>query len=439
MNEQIADAVIGLSYDGLSEAAQERLTLCLLANLTVGVAGVSSCVLPRPVRRGGIYTLLSGESADEARQAAFWNAAAMHARTQDDFHPVGNLHIGTVVIPALLAVAQEQAMTGSDFLDALAAGYMVATGMSRSASPKTTPRGVRSTGVYAPFGATAAVGRARGLGREHLASALGLTTAFAAGTTQAWLDGSDEWQVHPALAAEAGLRATELAAAGVRGGEHAIDGKAGLFRALLLDPVGWETLRDDFDPSAAIEESVIKRYPVSGICQSVVLAAERVSARLGDPDAVKCVLVEMNAFEITYPGTLNMGPAFRSFGDRLMSAAFCTAALLSRGALVFADFHGEACPARDRLLKVIEVRKDDRLKLLSSRITVEKVNGERIVEEVANSREQVRIDWSTIGEWGSALWEEAGRPAQAYEAFMTTIRGLPEAGNVSPADWLKAA
>ena len=424
MIEEISQRVADLSLDRLSEAARERLTLCLLANLAVGIAGARYCVVPEPAAGAGTYSLLSGGRARDARAAAFWNAAAMHARTQDDFHPVGNLHIGTVVIPALMAVANEVELSGRAFLEALAAGYMVATGLSRSASPRTTPRGVRSTGLYAPFGATAAVARARGLDPCTTASALALTTVFAGGTTQAWLDGSDEWQLHPAHAAESGLRACELAALGVRGGAHALDGRAGFFNALHGEPVLFDTIEADFDPSAALEESVIKRYPVSGICQSVVLAAERAAGRLPESPEIRSVLVEMNSFEITYPGTLNRGPDFRAFGDRLMSATFCAAAVLARRGLVFDDFQGAADPLRDRIIARTEVRKDDGLPLLSSRVTVTVGNGEKVVELVRDSRAEVRIDWETVTPWTVDLFADADKNRNECEAAIAAIRGL---------------
>src|SRR5690606_19119198 len=137
-----------------------------------------------------------------------------------------------------------------------------------------------------------------------------------------------------------GLRACDLAMQNVRGGAHALDGKAGFFNALLGEPVSFDMIEQDFDPSAALEQSVIKRYPVSGICQSVVLASERAAARIHDPSTIRSILIEMNSFEITYPGTLNRGPTFRAFGDRLMSATFCSAAVFARQGLVFDDFQG---------------------------------------------------------------------------------------------------
>src|SRR5690606_1192377 len=101
-----------------------------------------------------------------------------------------------------------------------------------------------------------------------------------------------------------------------------------------------------------------------------VLASEQAAERIPDPSAIRSILVEMNSFEITYPGTLNHGPLFRAFGDRLMSAAFCTSAVLSRRGLVFDDLMGADDPLRDRLVAATEVRKDDQLPLLSSRVTV---------------------------------------------------------------------
>lgn len=425
MIEDIASRVCDFSYDGLSPAAKERLLLCLLANLSVGVAGVRYCALPEPVREGR-YRLLSGHRTDSAREAAFWNAATMHARTQDDFHPVGNLHIGTVVLPALMALADEMPVSGRAFLDGLGAGYMVAVGLSRRFSPLTTPRGLRSTGYYSPFGASAAVARARGASREETASAIAMTTVFAAGTTQAWIDGSDEWQLHPAHGAETGLRTNELARAGLHGGAHALDGEAGFYNGLVGRRPTMAELAGDFDPSAAIEENVIKRYPVSGICQSVVLASERVAQRLGaGAEGIRRVTVQMNPFEMRYPGTLNRGP-FNAFGAKLMSARFCTASVLSRGGFDFPDFHAGGSPSRERIIALVDVVEDTDLPLLSARVSVELANGETLREEVRNSREEVAIDWASVDPWAIALWEEAGRDKDAYQRCRDAVLALPE-------------
>jgi 2-methylcitrate dehydratase PrpD len=134
MLKEIAGRVRALRFAALSDAGQQRLLLSLLCNISVAVAGVRYAAPPEPSSVGR-YRLFSGRMAGDARAAAFWNAVVMHARTQDDFHGVGNLHIGTVVLPALMTIVDEGGLSGDDFLSALAAGYMVAVGLSRSGSP----------------------------------------------------------------------------------------------------------------------------------------------------------------------------------------------------------------------------------------------------------------------------------------------------------------
>lgn len=428
MIRDIAQRVAGLSFGDLSGSAKERLLLALLGNLSVAVAGVRYTLVPAPPE-GGKIRLFSGQTTSDPRAAAFWNAAAMHSRTQDDFHPVGNLHIGTVVTPALLALADETELSGADFVDGLAAGYMVAVGLSRLFSPKTTPRGLRSTSLYAPFGATAAVARARHMSVDAIASALALTTAFNAGQTQTWVDGTDEWQVHTGVAAQSGLVATALAAAGVRGGDHALDGPAGFYRAVVGEEVTFARVQSDFDnPSLGIEENVLKRYPVSGICQSVVLAAERAVAQLDAKAQPRAVRIEMNSFEIGYPGNMNRGP-FRSFSDKLMSAAFCASSVVASRGFTFGDFHSGGNAARDALIAATEVVVDPALPLLSSRVTLTTADGKTVTGQVANSRAEVALDGSTIDPWAIGLWEEGGRTRQDYERCRDAVRGLPRAAN----------
>jgi 2-methylcitrate dehydratase PrpD len=87
MIRQIATVLSQVHWTGLSAAAQQKLKLCMLADLSVAVAGRPYCRLPvLPVHQGAQFTFGSGGAASAA-EAAFINAAMMHARNQDDFHP----------------------------------------------------------------------------------------------------------------------------------------------------------------------------------------------------------------------------------------------------------------------------------------------------------------------------------------------------------------
>jgi hypothetical protein len=430
MIRQLGQQLRAVAWKSLGEEAQRKLLLCLLANLSVAIAGRPALRLPRPVAGTG-HLLLDGGQTPVARDAAFHNAALMHARTQDDFHPIGNLHIATVVLPALLAQAEHggahRVATGEGFLDALATGYAAATGLSRRFSPVTTPRGLRSTCLYAGMGAAAAVGRLRGQDARGVGNTLGLAAQSGFGTTQCWRDGSDEYQLHVANGASQALLCAALTDGGVVAGEHALDGPSGFYPALTgVTPV-FQEISADFEPNTAIVETVLKRYPVSGICQPVVRLSERLAPQLVG-QAITGVLIEMNAFEMNYPGTLNAGPVYRSFSDRLMSARFCAGSVLEAGRFDFDAFLRAPSARLSQLMGATDVRAGDDLGTLSCRITVTMAGGAVVRGELRGGGQELAIGWDTIDAWCLELWRSAGRNEDAFARTRAAVLALPSSG-----------
>jgi len=422
MIPELAAAAQRIRYQDLPEAAQAKLRLLILANLCVAVAGVSGVKLPRPEAATEGYFLFGGGHTARAEEAAWFNAAVMHARTQDDFHPVGNLHLATVILPAAMAAAEREGSGGLALLDAVATGYTVTVALSRPGSVITTPKGLRSTGIYTPFGATAAVGRLLGLDRAQLESALAITASLACGLTQCWADGSDEWQLHVATAAQTGLRACGLAAQGFVGGRHALDGKAGFFSAFLGQQVAFADIEPDLTGGAPITETIMKRYPVSGICQPLTFLTERMMCQHRiDPAAIEAVRINMNPFEMRYSGTLNKGP-YRSFSDVLMSAAYCCAAVLQRGALQFDDLMQLQDPERDRLIAATEIEDDASLPKMSARLQLRLRDGGVVEDEVRDAGDLVGVSRFNVDDWGAALWGDAAEYARCRDA----VEALPE-------------
>ena len=137
----------------------------------------------------------------------------------------------------------------------------------------------------------------------------------------------------------------------------------------------------------------------------------------------------MNEFEMNYTGTLNRGP-FRSFSDRLMSAAYCCASVLANGRFEFADFNREPNPARERLIELITVQPAADLGTLSCRIRIEGAEGMLAEGSLRDGGRELAIDWDSIDNWAGALWQEAGR-AHAYPALRAAVLGLPD-GEIAP-------
>lgn len=285
--------------------------------------------------------------------AAFANAARLHARTQDDFHPFGRIHVGAVTLATALATSD---LTGERLLDALAAGYEAMCLVATAYSAKAQRRGLRPTGMFGPIGAAATAAVALGLDRDGVANALGLAAARSGGTMQSWLSGSDEWVLEPGAAARAGLEAALFSQAGAVASLEAFEGRAGWSRAYFGDDA--EPLRAALArPGSYVSEVAVKPYPVSGIAQVPTELACRAKRAVGG-GTVRSAVIRLSPSEASYPGSSNGGP-FRSRSDALMSVPFCIACAFTDGAVRIARL--ESPNELSDLVAVVELVSDEAL------------------------------------------------------------------------------
>jgi len=278
LNRDLATFTAGLELDELPHAVVDKAKACLLHGLAVGAAGVATGFGQTAEDAlgafdGGPATLLVSGRRAPAAAAAFANAALLHARVQEDTH--GTAHLGTVLIPAALAVAEESGADGATLLAALVAGYEVGGAFSREFTARSTPRGFRASGVYGPLAAAAAAGRVLGLDADRLASALSFASAFAGGTTESFAAGTSEWHFENAIASQSGLLAARLAAAGAVGADTAFEGDAGFLRAITGRTDGAERVTAGLGTTWEILNVTFKLYPVCAFNQIPVTAAVR--------------------------------------------------------------------------------------------------------------------------------------------------------------------
>ncbi len=261
-----------------------------------------------------IERALSGSSGPGV--LAFRLAARMHARTQDDFLPAGRIHLGAVVLPAVLARGS------GDVAPAVSAGFGVMAMVAETYGAEAQRRGLRPTGVFGPFGAAAGAAVAADLDDDSIAASLAIASTAAAGTTQAWIDGGSEWLTQVGAAARAGVEAAMLAAEGLPTARRALDGVAG-FSAAMFGDEGSRRLEERLRSGGPfVPAPALKRHPVSGIAQTAVAAsAEAGRGTRASPDRL---VVAMHPNELDYPGTRNTGP-FLSRSSSLMSIARCAA------------------------------------------------------------------------------------------------------------------
>ena len=178
----------------------------------------------------GKATLALGRRAT-VRAAALINGAASHTVEVDDIFRDGIYHPGAPTIPAALALAQANGVSGEKFLRAVVVGYEISTRIG-AAMGRAHYKYWHNTGTIGVFGACAAAAEILQLDARRFAHALATVTTFAAGLQQAFRHESMSKPLHAGRAAEAGVTAALAAREGVTGSLDVIEGDAGFGKAM---------------------------------------------------------------------------------------------------------------------------------------------------------------------------------------------------------------
>lgn len=400
----------------------ERLASCLLYNLSIAFAGhdsgdvIQAALLAVHDASGDCSLLVTGTPRGPV-DAAGINAELIAAGGQTDTHADMGGHLGCVVIPAVLALAQQRNASVNDVLAALAAGYEVPPRIGRGAVAETTARGFRGTSLFGVFGAVAGAARVIGLDAKQTAHALSLAANLAGGLTQCYTDGSPEGPLQVAQASRAGVLAALLAERGVPASSHVLEGGSGFYRAFsgtvpAIDLDGWTLPDVTFKPFPGC---AINQLPVFAIVE--LMRRERLAA-----DDIAQLDVWLSPSHAAYPGIDRHGP-FNSRMSAVMSAPFMLQVAMDSGTLQRTDFSQRFGPdAVHERSRRVRVHADELLAPFESRMVLTMANGSTLLCK-APPASALALAWAqtvTLCRAMSADWPTRD-PAAAFAALQRAV------------------
>src|SRR5438876_10647617 len=195
----------------------------------------------------GVCTAIGHARPMSAAGAAFVNGTAAHGEDFDDTFEGGPVHAGAVVVPAVLAVAEREGLSGRDSLLGIAVGVEVMCRASLVAPKLIHKAGFHPTAVLGAMGAVAAAATALRFSKHQFVSALGIAGSMASGIIEYLAEGAWTKRMHPGWAAQSGIRAADLARAGFVGPRAVFEGTHGLFHGFARTTEGdWGKLVGGF-------------------------------------------------------------------------------------------------------------------------------------------------------------------------------------------------
>ena len=247
--------------------AKNGFTDCVATAIAGAGEEVTRIVLESIASRGrdGEAALLVGTERANAPDAALVNGVAGHVLDYDDVANEG--HPSVTLVPAILAEGEALGCSGADALAAYVAGYELWCDLSMRDADPHHHKGWHPTGVFGAIAAAAACARLRRLDAERTRHAIGLGASMSAGLTSNF--GSMAKSFHAGRAAQSGVLAARLAAAGMTASPDALEHAPGFVAA--ISPHGKIDL--EREPAFGREWGIerfglnIKLYPVCYCCQ----------------------------------------------------------------------------------------------------------------------------------------------------------------------------
>jgi 2-methylcitrate dehydratase PrpD len=251
----------------------------------------------------------------------------------DDLHRESVFHPGSVVIPAVLAIAERDHLSGRNMLAAIAVGYefgiRIALGVGTSHY-----RHWHTTATCGTFGAAAGAAKALGLDTDGFVWALGSAGAQSAGLWEFLVESAMSKPLHIGKAAYNGLLSALLAQKGFTGAGRILEGEKGFFQATSSD---WDEGRclSGLGQEFLFEQTSLKLHASCGHTHAAVDAALRATG--GKTLGVREIdRVEVYVYQAALDLLENVRPDTPT--QAKFNLPFCVATALTQGHASLTDF-----------------------------------------------------------------------------------------------------
>ncbi|HEY0208977.1 MmgE/PrpD family protein [Acerihabitans sp.] len=342
MNVIEAIAAWSRAQTGFSPTARELARQAIVDTLACLYAGRDD-FSARAVRAAGEPYLrpdcrarVIGGGRAPAAIAALINGTSAHAIDYDDNFGPGMSHASAVLVPALLAVADELNAGGGQLIDAYLIGLQAQAFIGAGVGPSHYTAGWHGTSTVGCIGTAAGVAWLMGMDQDGIARALSNAVSFASGTKGQF--GTPIKPLHAGWAARNAVDAAVLARHGMRGRIDILEAPQGFGEMFGgAAPSGWD-IPAILGAGPHVMESVgvmPKRHPCCGSTHLIIDTLSDLRAAHGFADA------DVLAVE-TLVGIANQRNLAYIVPENEMQARFsmhyCVDTWLRHGALGVLDF-----------------------------------------------------------------------------------------------------
>ena len=322
MSEKIETAISEILADWLVGADVKKLsaeTIEMSRRIVLDVAGL--CIAARNedyvkatvgASGPGDITAIGHGKGFDAFSAALINGTAAHGEDYDDTFEGGPVHSGAVIVPAVMAICEQEGLSGEKMLLATAYGSELLCRLSLVTPKAIHKAGFHPTAVIGTMAAAAAVSVALGLNKKQTIDALGIAGSMASGIIEYLAEGTWTKRMHAGWAAQSGIRAALMARGGFLGPRTVFEGTHGFFHAFAPSrKPAFDLLLNELGQHWVIDDIVFKPYACGTMTQPFIDCAIELAkqgVKLDDIVKIECDVGEGTVHRLWEPLNVKHNP-----------------------------------------------------------------------------------------------------------------------------------
>ena len=296
--EKFSEWVHKLKINDIPEEVVNKLQLVVMDSFGLMVSAKDEQYIKSLIsalQETGDCTLVGHNTKVNPFNAAIINGTAIHGEDFDDTFEGTPVHVGSVMVPAMLSSAQAKNLDGEKFLKGLVVGSELICRLALVAPTAVHRQGFHPTAIFGAFGSSIGVSSLLGNSINEMSSGLGIVGSMASGIIEYLAEGTSTKRLHPGWAAGCGWQSANFAKSGFLGPRTVFEGQHGVFYSFAKNNIeaDFSHIISELGNRWETKNLALKPYACGTMAQPFIDCAIKLRGKIDNIDKIDKVIASV--------------------------------------------------------------------------------------------------------------------------------------------------
>ena len=296
--ENYSEWAFNLKNNDIPESVQQKLQIIVMDSIGLMASAKKEpyvVSLIDALKEIGDCVLVGHDQKTSPFNASIINGTSVHGEDFDDTFEGTPVHVGAVMVPAMLSVVQTNNLSGQDFLRGLAIGSELICRLALVAPTAVHRQGFHPTAIFGAFGSSIGISSVIGSDIKQMSSALGIVGSMASGIIEYLAEGTSTKRLHPGWAAGCGYQSANIAKSGFLGPRTVFEGKHGAFSSFAKDTIepDFSHITDQLGSRWECTNLAIKPYACGTMAQPFIDCAIKLRDKIENIEEIEKIVAQV--------------------------------------------------------------------------------------------------------------------------------------------------